>query len=357
MADVAQTVDTARRTIEATLDDAGRLRLKLLSALGVAERLVAEYREATERRLALLHDDRETARAIDRHLEQEAEDRRREFEFRLDRLDNLLHDMTERGQRFFEDTLRLARIFDLFNADKVRADFEREVVADVPQRVDDLAQDLIDWLVDQDQRLWQWLSGEIQRRAESAPEAARGRVEAPLAGDRRAVLQELARTTREVLRRHDHRREAEQLAASVREAVTRATLMEAGALGLGAITMAIVGSAAADVTGLLAAGALAGLGLYLLPLKRRRVEQQFRERTEALRETLATALRREFNASLDSSLARLRSALAPYDRYVESELERLKADREELDRLTEAFASLRRRIDSVVPSSGFRVPS
>jgi hypothetical protein len=254
--------------------------------------------------------------------------------------------MTERGQRFFAEHLRLGRIFDLFNAEKVQGDFEREVVADVPQRVEDLAQALIDWLVDQDQRLWQWVTLEAQRRAEAIPDAARGRLELPFAEDRRAVLQALLRSTRDVLRRHDHRREAEQLAASVREAVTRTTLVEASALGLGAVTMAIVGSAAADVTGLLAAGALAGVGLYLLPLRRRRAEQQFRERTEELRQALATALRREFEQSLNASLGRVRSVLAPYDRFVEDELARITVDSEQLEGLASELAGLRTRIES-----------
>jgi hypothetical protein len=345
-------VPELRAYLTRTLDDRGRLRLKLHSALGVGQRLLDDFRRAIDERLGLLRADRDTSRAIERHLEQHAADQQREFAYRLDRLDNLLHDLTERGERFFEQNLRLGRIFDLFNAEKVRADFEREVVADAPQRVEDLTQELIDWMVDQDQRLWQWVTREVERRAESAPEVARGRVELPFSEDRRAVLQALMRTTREVLRRHDHRREAEQLAASVRDTVTRTTLVEAGALGLGAITMAIVGSAAADVTGLLAASAMAGLGLYLLPLRRRRASQQLRERTQELRESLSTALRREFERSLDASLGRVRSALAPYERFVESELERLQGTSRELDRFGEGFQRVRREIDEVPTEVG-----
>jgi small GTP-binding protein len=339
-----------RDYLETTLDDRQRLRLKLLSALGVGERLADEYRRALVQRLAVLHGDREASEAIERHLVQHADDLGREFEFRLDRLDNLLHDLSQRGQRFFQGSIRLGRVFDLINADKVRSDFEREVVADTPERVEELSQRLIDWLVDQDQRLWQWVSREVHLRNEAAPEAARSRLEQPFAEDRRAVLQTLTRATRDVLRRHDHRREAEQLATSVRDTVAQATLVEAGALGLGAITMAVVGSAAADVTGLLAAGALATLGLYLLPLKRRRLEAQFRERTEQLRETLSSALRREMESSTAQSVARVRAALAPYDRFVRTELERLESDSRELDRLADGFVALRGQIDVAASS-------
>ena len=100
------------------------------------------------------------------------------------------------------------------------------------------------------------------------------------------------------------------------------------------------------MTGLLAAGALAGVGLYLLPLRRRRAEQQFRERTEQLRDALATALRREFEQSLNASIGRVRSVLAPYDRFVEDELARITADSEQLERLASGLAELRGRIES-----------
>jgi hypothetical protein len=130
----------------------------------------------------------------------------------------------------------------------------------------------------------------------------------------------------------------------VRDTVSQTTLVEAGALGLGAITMAVVGSAAADVTGLLAAGTLASLGLYLLPLKRRRLVRQFREQTEVLRQALNTSLRREFEQSLSTSLSRVRTALGPYTHFLEEEQQRLDADSQQLDTLLERARALRARV-------------
>src|SRR5205823_6895560 len=68
--------------------------------------------------------------------------------------------------------------------------------------------------------------------------------------DRRAVLGSIASTAREVVLRHDHARVAEDLANEVRAAVTGAALVEAGAIGFGALTLALMGSVAADLTGI-----------------------------------------------------------------------------------------------------------
>ena len=84
-------------------------------------------------------------------------------------------------------------------------------------------------------------------------------------------------------------------------AITRGPVLTrflAVAPALGAVSLAILGSAAADVTGLFAASVLAGVGLWLLPRKRRQAQAQFRARTEELRGRLMTALRDEFQREL-----------------------------------------------------------
>lgn len=334
-----------RAHLERVLTDRERVRLKLASALGVAARLLADQQASVSARQATLSQDREARAAIERRLVEHAEELRQELEPRLDRLDNLLLEMQARADRFFDETVRLGRLLDLFNADKLRADFERDVIADVPRRLEEQAEQLIDWLVERDRRLWLWLGQEVQRRAEQEIGANRlAALAGPGLDDRRTVLTGLQRATREVIRRHDQPGEAARLANSVRDAVTRGALVEVGAVSLGAITMAIVGSAAADVTGLVAAGALAGLGFYLLPLRRRRAKREFRERTGQLRETLASALRGEIDGYLTDSLARARGALAPYDRYVDSEQARLAAEAERLEQLETELRVLRGRV-------------
>jgi hypothetical protein len=163
--------------------------------------------------------------------------------------------------------------------------------------------------------------------------------------DRRALLGSLAATAREVVLRHNHAQEAEELAAAVRGAVTQATLMEAGAVGFGALTLAIMGSVAADLTGILASIAIAGLGLVILPLQKRRVTERFRESTERLRTQLTGALREAFERELAQSLERIRGALAPYERFARVEYERAAALEATFGARAGELAALRGRIE------------
>ncbi len=335
------------RFVSETLDERGRLALKLASPLGVADRVARTFVMAADEKLALLAADMRLVESINAQISSYREDMRRDFDLRLEEVDNILNEMILRGVNYLDETLRFGRIVDLFRQKRLSDEFERVVVGDAPERIDRVAHDLIDWMVDQDLRLWRSVTEQVERRRGASVDGPAERLAGSFEYDRRALLGSLGQTARGVIQRHDHQREATQLAMSVRDAVTQATLLEAGAVGLGAVTMALVGSAAADVTGLFAASVLAGVGLWLLPRKRRQAKTQFQERTEELRGRLLTALRDEFQRELDRSLQRIRDALAPYDRFVRGERERteafLTAIREELTEV----ARLRAQVEAL----------
>ncbi|HZR99749.1 MAG TPA: dynamin family protein [Chloroflexota bacterium] len=336
------------RYLRETLDDRARLRLKLASPLGVADRLAERYHAAAETQLATLRGDLQLGEHLAAQLEVYRGDLERDFSYRLQEIDNLLHDLNARGTAFFDETLRLGRLFDLFNQGRIRGEFEAQVVADTPQRIDRAAQDLIDWMAEQDVRLWEAVREQLERR--QATRAAGGPSDQLLGGverDRRALLGSIAATAREVVLRHNHAREAEELAAQVRSAITQATLVEAGAVGFGALTLAIMGSVAADLTGILASIAIAGLGLFVLPLQKRRVTERFRQSTEDLRAQLTGAMREAFARELRQSLERIRNALAPYERFARVEYDRAAQLEGALAASRAALAALRARIDQL----------
>jgi small GTP-binding protein len=331
--------------IHATLDDAGRLAMKLATPLGVAERISQQYLAAAEAKLSTLADDMALTRSIERQLESHKDDMRSAFKFRLEELDNVLHELHRRGDEFLDDTLRIGRVLDLFNRDRMRDEFERKVVADTAQRIDQVASQTIDWIVDQDLKLWRSITDQVDRARSIHPDAPVQRLSGSFEYDRRALLGSLGQTARSVVTEHDHRRQAEQFAESVRTAVAQTALVEVGAVGLGALTMAIVGSAAADITGLAAAGILAGLGFYILPLRRRRAREQLAQRVEELRERLTSAMLAEFERELNRTVQRVHDALAPYDRFIRAELDETTELRREIEASLEKLRDLRARAE------------
>ncbi|MBV9546100.1 MAG: dynamin family protein, partial [Chloroflexi bacterium] len=114
--------------VRTTLDERGRLALKLSSPLGVAERVGRTFVMAAEEKLAVLSADMQLVESIDRQLTNYREDMRRDFALRLQELENIINEMMVRGLDYLDSTLRFARVIDLFRQKVLQQEFERVVV-------------------------------------------------------------------------------------------------------------------------------------------------------------------------------------------------------------------------------------
>ena len=104
--------------VERKLDERERWRLKLASPLGIASRLTDRYLAEVQRREELLRADVVTLEAIASELDAHEHDMRTEFQYHLADIDNVLYAMADRGDRFFDNTIRWSRILDLVNTDR-----------------------------------------------------------------------------------------------------------------------------------------------------------------------------------------------------------------------------------------------
>ncbi len=303
------------------LDERQRLKLKLTNPLGVARRLTVRYLEITQARRALLREDVTTTRTVEAQIAAYQAELRRDFKYHLSHVDNVLYAMAERGARFFDETIRLSRIFDLVNADRIQGMFEHAVVADTAAQIEAHTQDVIDWMVSQDFKQWQDVTEYLRRRAAHHGDRMIGQVASQpgFAASRRALLDSVGRAAREAVATYDRDAEARTLAESLLVAVAQTALVEAGAIGLGALLVQVLTATLLDVTGLLAAGTMAALGLYVIPAKRRRAQAELRTKITALRAQLSQALTDQFERELSRSEQRIREAIQPYTRFVDAQ--------------------------------------
>ena len=88
----------------------------------------------------------------------------RQFELRMAEIDNVLLQMEQRGHVYFDDMLRIGRVFDLLNKARVQEGFERDVVADAPVQIERGVSELIDWMVGADLRQWQQVNAHLADR-------------------------------------------------------------------------------------------------------------------------------------------------------------------------------------------------
>jgi hypothetical protein len=336
------------RYLRDTLDQVERLRLKLLNPLGVGQRLSDGIAADVQERLDLLHDDVAALEQMDRQLATYASDLTRDFELRMADLEKEVLEMERRGHDHFDRAIRLARVFDLLNRDRMQAEFEREVVADTPQRIERKVNDLIDWLVDADFRQWQLVNEHLAERRRTHRDRLPG-IDAPgrFHHDRARLVDSLGREAQTVVETYDRQVEARDIADKARTAVAASAAIEVGALGLGAVVAAVASTAAADMTGIAMAGVVATLGLLVIPNRRRLAKEELRDKITALRERLGTSLRGAFEQELKRSLERIRQHVEPYSRFVRTEQGHLSAARDQVAALRTRLEAVRERVERI----------
>ena len=334
--------------IHATLDERGRLRLKFLNPLGVGLHLVEKYLGAVERRLELLKADFATLEDVEAQLALYQQDMRRDFNYRMADIENVLFEMEQRGQEYFDETLRVGRVFDLLNKSRIQSEFEHIVVGDAPQRIEGKAAGLIDWLVDADLRQWQAVSEHLAERRRQHKERIVG--EAGMGTfhhDRERLIEGVGRESRRVVDSYDKAGEAEAIADGARNAVAALAAVQVGAVGLGTLVAILATTAAADVTGVLLASLMAALGFFVIPARRRQAKAEMRLKIGTMRGQLVQSLRAQFENEIERSLQRINEAIAPYTRFVRAEQARLKETQAELERIKNELIRIQAAVEEL----------
>ena len=344
----ASGLDALEQYITATLDDTTRLRLKFSNPLGVADNLVAQASKSTQAQTEDLKEDLKTSASLESTITDYERDLQNELRPRLAEMENILHRLEQRGLDFFDTTIRLTKIQELMRGDKVRSEFEKHVLGDVPQQIEEQVQRLIDWLVQKDLQEWQRVMTYVQRRRALHSEHIVGEGIEPREVRRRELIDTMGKTVQRIVDTYDRDQEASELAAHVETAVAQTALLEVGAVGLGALVTAAVLSSSLDVTGILAAGTLAILGFFVIPYKRKQAKDNFKEKMASLRTNLLDTLTTQFTDETKNAVARLKEGVTPYIRYVNAERERIDKSETTLATLRQKLSVLRARSQAVV---------
>jgi len=323
------------------------VRLKFLNPLGVGNRLLTHYLDITTNRLTLLADDFKMLDDIEQQLALYKDDMTRDFKFRMADVENVLFEMEKRGNAYFDDVMRLPRVLDLLNRDRIKREFELKVVADTPTAIEHRVNELIDWLVNADLHQWQSITSHLEQRKQEHKDRIIGDVGAAFRYDRDHLIDSVGRTAQRVVDGYDKSYEAQQIAEGAQRAVAQSAMVEVGAIGLGAVITAIATTAAADATGIIAASVIAALGLFIIPAKRRSAKRELAERIAELRLNLMNSMTTQFEKELKQSLQRVNDAIAPYTRFVRAERAKLEESKSELTEAQKTYGRLRTEIEGL----------
>jgi len=334
--------------IHDTLDQNSRLKLKLLNPLGVGKHLTERHLTVSQERLTLLKADFDMLEDVERQLAVYKDDMNRDFSLRIADIDNVLYEMEQRGNIYFDETMRLARVFDLLKKERIQRDFESQVVKDTPQQIETKVDELIDWMVDSNLSQWQAVTGHIADRRREHKERIVGNGGAGnFHYDRERMIDGIGRETRRVVETYDKTHEAQSMAQGAQNAVAAAAAVEIGAIGLGTLIATIATTVAADVTGILLASLLAALGLFIIPAKRRKAKKEMHLKIASMRTQLTQALRTHFEKEIERSMKQIQKTIAPYTRFVRSERHKYEETQTALQEISNAMGQLQSQINDL----------
>ena len=335
-----------------TLRDDERVRLKLLSPVGVLRKVLDGNLGMLGTRLGVMRDDSRVLGSVREQLDAYTTEMRTDAERYQIELRSVLNEVERRGRTWLENNIRIGNIKLLRNKDAVENRFRNEVVADAPREIEEVVHRMVDWTVKRNLKLWSVIFAELDahmaRLRESGALAQHADTEFQY--NREELFARLRQPVEQRLGAFDAEREARGIVQSMRDALTQAFGVNVLAVGLGAVIVTVFTTMAVDITGVLTATLFAIAGWLIIPARRRRLIRELEERIAKLSEDLSSILAAKFDEQLGRYRQQLLDVVQPYERFLE--VERVKLE-QALANLTSARAevdSLEGKIETMAGS-------
>jgi small GTP-binding protein len=335
-----------------TLRERERVRLKLLSPLGVLRRVLELNVSTLDKRLEVVRGDGQVLASVRRQLESYGAEMRTDSERYLLELRNVLADVERRGRSWLERTVRIGNINFLRNKDAVENRFRAEVVGEAPRQIEDVVHRMVDWTVKRNLKLWTAVFQELD--AHTARLRASGALSAHASTEfqynREELFDRLRQPVERRLNEFNAEAEARGIVESMREAVTHAFGINVLAVGLGAVVVAVFTTAALDITGVLTATLFAIAGWFLIPARRKRLIRELEAKIAKLSADLSALLAAKFDEQLRRYEREMLDVIQPYERFLTAEREKLERGITELGGALQETTTLERRVIETFPS-------
>ncbi len=310
-----------------TLRESERVRLKLLSPLGVLRHILERNATSLTSRRDVVHEDTRVLGTVRQQLDGYGKEMRTDSERYLLELRAVLAEVERRGRTWLERNIRIGNFNFLRNRDAVENRFRNEVVADAPRQIEDVVHRMVDWTVQRNLKLWTAVFAELDahtaRLRASGALAAQGDTEFQY--DREDLFGRLRQPVERRVGEFSAETEARSVVESMREAVAQAFGVNVLAVGLGAVFIAVFTTVALDVTGVLTAALFAVAGWLIIPARRRRLIRELEAKIAKLSADLSALLAAKFEEQLARDEQQLLEVLRPYERFLESEAGKLDA--------------------------------
>src|SRR5688500_14327846 len=152
---------TLERYLLDSLRETERVRLKLLSPIGVLRHVLDHNLASLDTRLKVVHEDARVLRSVREQLDAYSAEMRTDSERYLLELRSVLAEVERRGRTWLERNIRVSNFNFLRNRDAVENRFRNEVVSTAPREIEDVVNRMVDWTVRKNLKLWTAVVAEL----------------------------------------------------------------------------------------------------------------------------------------------------------------------------------------------------
>ena len=294
-----------------------------------------------DKRLSELAADQELGSRFEAQLAEYGKKLTAELGTHLTDLDLTLHRMEGCGHAFFDETLTISHMIELFDQKSIGEEYDGFVLADTANELDRRVEDFADWLLASEMECWQSLRAQIEDDRSGFAATINERLDKQFDYDRSRLFAVFHRTTRDAVEIFDAGSESKQVGEAARNAATSAAFLGIAAI----VTLGTALSSNAATQGLASPAAIAlGLGAAaacVIPYARRRAKKMLHRRVGAFREHLLRDFRRQAEKEIVASTTKIQQIIESPLQMVLEERSVLAARREELAALDDRTATPR----------------
>lgn len=332
------------------LSERERLHLKLLSPLDSANTVAKKLQTEYLGKFDLLSEDAAKISHLEEQLEAARVELHSNFQKFVLKVDGLIVELRDSGVDFLDRNVRVRNINLLRSETKFLEEFERQVLKDWRDKMDQNVNESVDWIVRNNMQLWNNMLEYFNTQVHKAQYDSKivGRVGGQFIYDREEIHARIRREAETRIQSLDHREEVRRVIVSSLNALQQSFGLGAGAVGLGVVLTSIFTTALLDVTGISAATLLFTASFFILPYKRKRAIEEFRSKVEKLREGMRSVFEDKSADEINRAIEKIEEALDPYTRFVRSERSKIEERSTNLSEIVERLTYLKREIENLV---------
>jgi small GTP-binding protein len=223
-------MDAVRDYLRQTFEQVPPAKQKLLTQLELARSVTTRYKQSAQARLALVSNDTAQAEDLKKELEKQAGALDQQLAGTLVELGKVFSELHKRGQIFIESHVSVTRAIRGLDNEKLRADFETEVLAGATNKITAISEQYVNAMVDGGRSYWRSVIDRLNK-LDAMLKAESGTLDAATYADQRAALQAALAAAAGEMKTYTDNRVLEGLQETFTQNVRGFALSVTGALG------------------------------------------------------------------------------------------------------------------------------